>query len=111
MRRLTVLEFERFCNENKYTQFIFNIANNENEFIGVGNCSASMKFVTVRAIPCPDSIYFMSKHKETYISFTNVIRVDFEEGSDGIANIATIICRNSDETNGEERYKVIVDKK
>lgn len=111
MRKLTVLEFEKFCKENKYTQFIFNIASNENEFVGVGNCSASMKFVIVRAIPCPDSIYFMSKHKETYISFTNVVRIDFEEGEDDIANIATIICRNSDCDSGEEKYKVIVDRK
>jgi len=111
MIKLTVLEFERFCKENKYNQFIFNLCDQVEKFTGVGNCSASMRFANVAAFPCPDTIYFTSKYKETYISFTNVIRIEFEEGEGGITNSAMIICRDESTKNGENRFYLIVDKK
>lgn len=110
MRKLTVLEFEKFCKDNKYNQFIFNICDQIDGFIGVGNCSASMRFAAVAAFPCPDTVYFTSKYKETYISFTNVDRIEFEEGECGISNSAVIVCK--DFKNGvEERFFIIVDRR
>lgn len=110
MINLTVLEFEKFCKDRKYNQFIFNICDQVDGFIGVGNCSASMRFVTVAAFPCPDTIYFISRYKETYISFTNVNRIEFEDGESGIANSATIIC-NDTKDGKEERFYIIIDKR
>ena len=111
MIKLTVLEFEGFCKEHKYNQFIFNICDQEDGLMGVGNCSASMRFAAVAAFPCPDTVYFTSKYKETYISFTNVIRIEFYPSESGIANKAIVVCENSDAPNGEERFMIIVDRK
>ena len=101
---ISIMDFEKFCKEKKLNNFIFNTSDQPNKRIGMGNCNSVMRFATVHVVLCPDTIVFKSKHKESYISFTNIRNIQFVSGESGITNTIHITCKDPDIDSKEERY-------
>lgn len=104
---ISIMDFEKFCKGKRFTQFIFNTSDQPNKRIGMGNCNSIMRFATVHVVLCPDTVYFRSKHKESYIAFANITGIEYESSEAEITNTIYIKCKDPDDSSKEETYIVL----